>query len=351
MAYPHSMRLHGPWRCDPVARYVMPENALPRETRDDLPAPARLTAPADWSAALGADFRGRALFRRGFNRPTGLESSETLWLVIEGLDACGVVSLNGQRLGEVEGYALPREFDVTARLEPRNEVVLEIGAPGLTPHSPAPRPGREHLPGGPIRETRLEVRAASCVLCPWLCLQAAGDATQVRAGGNIVSREAKDLEILIRHGDAILLREPASAGRFEFSAPAAVTPDWSPGKPATLEPVELLLLLDGQSVWETTWLSAVAGEIRLDPQRVQPLAEVLSEASYTQFDQQGLAIAQALPAAWATRVGPRLAHHPCVVAWSAPPEQLASAPRDTDRQTWFGRPWVSQSDALGDRWE
>src|SRR5262249_26352166 len=107
----------------------------------------------DWGASLGREFRGCVRYRRTFQRPTGLEPHERVWLVCEGVDARGEVQVNGQSLGSVRGYALHSQWDITALLDVRNEILLdvELAADVL-------RPGREALPGGPIGEVRLEVR-------------------------------------------------------------------------------------------------------------------------------------------------------------------------------------------------
>lgn len=111
--------------------------------------------PADWGDTLGAGFRGRVRYVRHFNWPGSLDTDERVWLVIDGVDTFGAAILNGTRLGEIDGYAVPTAFDVHGLVRPSNELVLEVELPA---QSPSPRPGREHLPGGPIGEVRLEIR-------------------------------------------------------------------------------------------------------------------------------------------------------------------------------------------------
>ena len=68
---------------------------------EDLPPAARVTMPADWSASLGRGFSWAACgIAARFNKPTGLESGERVFLVVEPPRSRGVVSLgNGKRLG------------------------------------------------------------------------------------------------------------------------------------------------------------------------------------------------------------------------------------------------------------
>ena len=146
MPYPHTIRLRGPWSYQVVEQFA---------GRADVPRGGRTTVPVDWGGYLDSDFRGRVHYRRSFNPPSTLDPHERLWLIVEGVDPCGRVSLNGSPLGTVDGYALPASFDVTRLVAARNEVVLEVESPV----QPGLRPGRQALPGGPIGEVRLEVRS------------------------------------------------------------------------------------------------------------------------------------------------------------------------------------------------
>ena len=50
---------------------------------DEFAGRGTMTMPADWCGSLGADFLGRVRYRRNFQKPTGLESGERVWLVVE----------------------------------------------------------------------------------------------------------------------------------------------------------------------------------------------------------------------------------------------------------------------------
>ena len=60
------------------------------------------------------------------------------------------------------GYQQPKEFDIRRLLADRNLLTLNVNLPryesGAATAANIDRPGREHLPGGPIREIRLEIR-------------------------------------------------------------------------------------------------------------------------------------------------------------------------------------------------
>ena len=98
MAYPHVIRLRGPWDLQPLARFSSAADAAIIESTDPLPPAQRINPLTDWGTALGPGFRGRARYSRRFNRPTGLEAHERVWLVVAGVDGHGQCLLDGQPL-------------------------------------------------------------------------------------------------------------------------------------------------------------------------------------------------------------------------------------------------------------
>src|ERR1700676_4009933 len=110
MPQPHVIRLRGPWDYEPLARVFCAADGTRREVTDALPPPGRVRLPADWGPTLGIDFRGRVRYLRRFGLPTNLDSSQRVWLVVEGVDYFGTATLNGTRLGELIGYTTPTEF-------------------------------------------------------------------------------------------------------------------------------------------------------------------------------------------------------------------------------------------------
>ena len=173
MTYPHVIRLRGPWECEPLTR-VDPASSSPLapggrgaggegEIPSGLPPPGRVNPPADRRDSQGAGFRGLVRYRRRFNRPTNLDPTERVWLVIEQAIGRGQYSLNGQPLGTIGADARSASSDITSLLALRNVLEIDFELPDRTaghPLTPNPSPARGEgdnaLPG----DVRLEVRAA-----------------------------------------------------------------------------------------------------------------------------------------------------------------------------------------------
>jgi hypothetical protein len=132
----HVIRLRGPWEYSPLESC---------DSRISLPAAGKVTMPCDWGDTLGRDFRGRVCYLRRFGRPTLDTPGERVWLVLLEIRGGAVVSLNGERLGEIAS-GQPGRFEVTDRLDERNvlEVIVE-----------QPPDARE--PGGIVGDVRLEI--------------------------------------------------------------------------------------------------------------------------------------------------------------------------------------------------
>ena len=168
---PHSIRLRGPWKVKALARAVEQEGGDWELKSDRLQGPVIVQAPADWGEALGGEFRGLVRYSRQFHRPTGLEASSRVWLVIEDVDFQAAVYLNEQPLGVVQlagspivgqvfnlpytPIPCPARFDITSLLTTSNTLTLEILLPPDT--AALPRSSRDALPGGLIGLVRLEI--------------------------------------------------------------------------------------------------------------------------------------------------------------------------------------------------
>ncbi|HQU45303.1 MAG: hypothetical protein B7Z73_06625 [Planctomycetia bacterium 21-64-5] len=332
MPYPHVIRLRGPWQFEPLARATLDADGQITDNSADLPPAGRATVPEDWGERLGNGFRGRARYRRAFNPPATLDPHERLWLVVEGVDAFGHVSVNGTRLGTIDGYALRRGFEVTQLVGPRNEIELEIELPAELPGvKQALRPGRERLPGGPIGEVRLEVRTQWFLepLAIWSTPASDGFLIRGQVQGEPL---AAALAVVVSGCEReIAYLETQVGAWFEILGPATDFPVWTTHSP-TLAPLEVKLLIGGMAVWQAVIDTALRGSVA---NAGTSLAEqILPDAAYQEFDRNGRTVIQRLPLEWAEPVCSRLAHHPSVVGWSALAGQLPP-PADC-----YGRPWL-----------
>ncbi|HVX09830.1 MAG TPA: hypothetical protein VHC22_01390 [Pirellulales bacterium] len=335
MPYPHRIRLRGPWQFETLARYASAaqEGAT---AQGEPPGAGRTTVPSDWGDVLGADFRGVVRYARRFNPPASLDAHERLWLVVDGVDARGSVSLNGNQLGNVEGYAVQASFDITSLVAARNELQLDVELPVEASPGGAPlRPGRETMPGGPVGEVWLEVRSEWFIdrLAIW---SVADSLPAFVAHGRLAGDAAgARLAVVISGCQRELAYIEATDGEdFEVSFQAGDFPKWTCLAPQ-LAPVEVKLLSGGASVWQTQIETSFRAAQTNDA--LTYLARILPEADYADFDRRGASIVQQVPLAWADKVCPRLAHHPAIVAWSVEAgEQLPAAA--TCGRSWCAAP-------------
>lgn len=154
----HIIRLRGPWQVEALARFVPHLDGTFSIADDNLPAAAdRGVVPADWSADLGDGFLGRVRYRRAFNKPTGLNGGERVFLVIEPPRSAGVVQLNGERLGVVSCRPAVGRYDVTDLLEGFNQVEVLVEHPKLDDRGRAGDDCDLGVAGGMVGEVRLEI--------------------------------------------------------------------------------------------------------------------------------------------------------------------------------------------------
>lgn len=149
---PHTIRLRGPWQCEPLSFAKIMTDGSVIWTDTDLPATGVIELPGDWSAALGPDFRGLARLTRRFGLPTGLSPSSRVWLALEEVAGTAAVALNAHPLGSTTNEAdslrfreslanLPQRFDsllqpqphpcpvrwdITSLLKARNDVAITL---------------------------------------------------------------------------------------------------------------------------------------------------------------------------------------------------------------------------------
>jgi len=90
----------------------------------------RLRGP--WEIERREDAVGTFRCVRHFNKPTGLEGGERVWLAIERCSGPASVSLNGGGVGQAFRLSpgdAPVRFDITRLLQPRNKLVIEVVCP------------------------------------------------------------------------------------------------------------------------------------------------------------------------------------------------------------------------------
>ena len=151
----HTIRLRGPWNFEAIARFVPQADGTYLPVVHDLPPSARATMPADWSASFGADFVGRVRYHRVFQTPTGLDSGERVFLVVEPPRTRGTVKLADRTLGIIHHGGPLGRYDITDQLEDHNrlEVIVE--------HPQFDQPeAHVQAPGGLVGEVRLEIEEA-----------------------------------------------------------------------------------------------------------------------------------------------------------------------------------------------
>jgi hypothetical protein len=140
-----------------------------------------MTMPCRWGDAVLPNFAGRVRFRRRFGYPGRIDSYERVWLTFAGVEAEAEAWLNGQALGRFGGTG-PFEYDVTALLQARNELTVEVDAPDGD--------------GGLWGEVALEVRCTAYLrdVCVWT-----GD--EVRPGlqvtGEVVGTADRPLDLYV----------------------------------------------------------------------------------------------------------------------------------------------------------
>jgi hypothetical protein len=153
----HTIRLRGPWQLEPIARFVLQADGTYLPVKEDLPPPARATMPADWSMPFGADFLGRVRYHRVFQKPTGLDDGQRVFLVVEKPRSSACITLFDKLVGFVNPGEVARRFDITERLEDHNRLSVIVDHPDLSLMRSTIGDPMLLRPGGLIGEVRLEI--------------------------------------------------------------------------------------------------------------------------------------------------------------------------------------------------
>jgi hypothetical protein len=365
--YPHRIRLRGPWECEPLARTVLHAGGR-IDTLDDPPPPCRMTMPCRWHDGGLKDFAGRVRFRRRFGYPGRIDPHERVWLTFAGVDYFAAVWLNGQELGRHRGAFAPFEYDVTALLQPRNELVVEVDCPAPDADTLVrpllPRGAVQHGNGGLWGEVALEVRCPAFLRGVRLWADFPGE-PRLHVVGEAVGTSDRPLELYVLvNGRTVLYRDrlsPTYGGTpfHEVVEVPGVERWWPRGEGLPTLHAVLIDLIDGGSLWyrqeQAFGFRDVGGyrgeavslngrDVRLEPVTgptgnflgVYPAGAPIDQAGnvYDYCDREGILLYQALPFAAGDHaetlrqvealVG-RLQAHPSILGWSsagAEPEGL-----------------------------
>ena len=157
----HSIRLHGPWESsslNPAPGSCIDEmpaslvNFDPRASGESNPRPAKVQIPEHWPVWWASTSFDAVRLERRFGLPTGLESGQEIWLIVEASQLAISISLNQTSLGEFAATETHFEFSIRAHLLSRNCLRLDI-------QSAHQESGNQILArGGLIQEIRLEIR-------------------------------------------------------------------------------------------------------------------------------------------------------------------------------------------------
>ena len=227
--YPHRIRLLGPWECEPLAWHP----ALAPATAP-VPPPLRMKIPCHWNEGGLPGFAGRVRFRRRFGYPGRLDAYERVWLTFGAVAGSSEVLLNGTFLGKRAADQLRFEFEVTALLRERNELVVEVESTTEW--------------GGLCGEVALEVRCSAYLrgVRVW------AEGNDLHSTGEVVGTADGLLELYVLLNRSTVAYEPTNA------CPAGhpfhlVAPGTFGGRDAAAEqpPFVQVDLVNGASVWYT----------------------------------------------------------------------------------------------------
>jgi hypothetical protein len=197
--YPHRIRLRGPWECEPLLRRG--DNA-----EQPLSSPCRMPMPCRWSEGGLTGFNGRVRFRRSFGYPGRIDAHERVWLTFAGIDGEAEVRLNDHLLGHI---ATASEFEVTALLRTRNQLVVEIEGTAEQ--------------GGLWGEVALEVRCTAFLRNLRRVAASKGDRVDLSVSGEVVGMAERPLEVYLLLDRSVagyqLVAATAEGQPFEFRVP------------------------------------------------------------------------------------------------------------------------------------
>lgn len=355
-----------------MARSVQQPDASTAAPSDGLPPSGRVELPSDWDSTLGPNFHGRVLLRRRFGVPGQLDPHERVWLLVDLPGAGAQFRINGHQINASPETQLFHQFDVTDRLQSRNELELEIRRDAVS------RSGQQEIGSAEPRrfpDVRLEIRSSHFVdrLSVEVC--ATESDCKLHLSGRVVGDASDDLALVVTLAGRELAYQQLDANPwFVVTAAADGIPAWLDADARRNPPqLEIRLLQRGNRLWQAArpvlrrrvhWSPAntvllVDGRpfslpgagfpfaglaLRLGALNAEQLLQtafIFRPDEYDLFDQLGLKLVQHVPAAWAAELVPRLAHHASIVIWSAAATEFESLAARYAPPCAGARPWTS----------
>jgi len=110
----HRIQLRGPWEVETLD----PSAVLP----------SRVQLPCTWAAAFG-EFSGPVRLKRRFHRPTNLDPTDHVRLVVVAPGQAGRFTLNGRSLGTFVAQTGESSFEIGDGLLQTNQMIVELQPP------------------------------------------------------------------------------------------------------------------------------------------------------------------------------------------------------------------------------
>jgi hypothetical protein len=192
--------------------------------------PHRIRLRDPWERQAQA---GRVRFRRRFGYPGRIDAEERVWLTFAGIAGVAAVELNGTELGRHEGID-PFEFEATALLRPRNEVIVDVE--GIDE------------PGVSWGEVALEVRRTAFLRGVRVERIGAGNTFDLHTTGQVVGVSERPLDLYVvldRSTVGYATITPSPAGEPFHLVAEKLTRLSVPG------PIVKIDLVDGAVIWYT----------------------------------------------------------------------------------------------------
>lgn len=228
--YPHRINLRGPWDAQPLARTRLRRDGSIEEVDGAVSPALKMMMPCRWEQAGLGPFQGRVRFRRSFGWPKELAGYERLWLVVGAADYFAKVILNDQPLGEHAGAFDPFEFEITALVKERNELVIDVDCPVADPL--AQREwlwrGRLGTGGGLWGTVALEVRRESFLKLARVAATFDGHLGGLEISGEICAQQDQANDLSVRLGNRELTYRASRRGSFALVLPTGPVEPWQP---------------------------------------------------------------------------------------------------------------------------